>query len=410
MSCTAKSVLIRVAVGLLMLSAACLGQGGNFVRQVISSPVSAGGTGQPISNAIVRVCTSSGIGTPCSPLVANVYSDPALSVPIGNPFAADINGFYSIFLSTGAYLIQESTPVGAGFTYSESYLAFVNGTGTVSIVNLSLPFSLFSVSGSGCTFVCSLTASFVTQSPYTVFANCTSATSVPLFCPIVANMIPATLNATTINGLTVGGNETISGTLGVTGAATLSSTLAAGASTLSSLTVPGTSALSGGGSLGGTFSGNPLFSGLPAFSTANFTTGIQLGGSYGTAGQCLSSTGSGTSFTSNCGIGGIPAIAVGPGAGTSGAASISLLSRDGGGVVSVTSGSGPPTTGIIATVTFGSPFPTGGFCTFAQYGTSGAVPSAISMTANKTAFELNLNGVALSASTFYQWTYTCSGF
>jgi hypothetical protein len=249
---------IASALLTLLLSSLAVAQGGNFVRQVVAGTVANGGTGQVIPNAIVRVCTSVAVGTPCSPLAPQVYSDPALTTTITNPFAADINGFYSFFLPTGVYIVQESTPVGAGFTFSESFEIFVNGTGTVSIVSLTMPTSMFAVTGSPCVNICNLTAAFLNQSAFTVFGNFTGSSAVPTFGLLNADMIPSTLNSTTISGdLTVTGNTTLAGTLGVTGL-----------STLGSLSVTGSTIV--GGTLGVT--------GLSTFTLTNATTGYQYAG------------------------------------------------------------------------------------------------------------------------------------
>lgn len=255
---------------IVMLFAAAVyafGQGGNFVRQVVSSTVANGGTGQVIPFAVIRVCTVTATGTPCSPLAPNVYSDPTLLNPIANPFSADSNGFYSIFLPTGVSLIQESAPVGAGFTFNESFLIFTNGTGTVSSVSLSVPPSLFTVTGSPCTLVCNFTVGLVNAPALNVFANCTGSPALPSFCLLTANMLPTTLNATTINGLAVNGNETVSGTLGVTGTVTFTNPLIVGGLVTASTSV------------------------ITPF--INATTGYQISGSYGPSGQALISTGVG---------------------------------------------------------------------------------------------------------------------
>lgn len=259
-------------------------QGGSIYRQVIS-PDTPTGTGQPAPGATIRVCPKTSTGTPCSPLSPNVYADPTLVVPIGNPFSADSNGIYSVFLPTGAYIVQE-TPV-PGTTYS--LLVFVNGTGTVSSVGLALPANVFGISNSPVTGVGTLTAAFISQAANTVFGNCTGSSALPLFCSLVANQIPSTLNTTTINGLTVTGTSTLNGNTTVTGALGVS-----GLGTLGSLSVSGTSALGGGGSMAGTFtgaptfsgatifSGNPSFTGSPAFTigTPSFANGASMAGTF----------------------------------------------------------------------------------------------------------------------------------
>jgi len=416
---TVRNVLSRLAL-VSLLTAACFGQGGNLIRQVVSGTVANGGSGQVIPNAIVRVCTSTAIGTPCSPLISNVYADPGLTSPLGNPFDADSNGFYSVFLPTGSFLVQESTPIGAGFVYSESFLVFVNGTGTVSIVNLSLPGSVFAVTGSGCTGVCNLSASFVAQNANTVFGNCLNSIAFPSFCSLTANMIPSTLNSTTINGLTVNGNETVSGTLGVTGASsftgnvTLSGTLAAAGSITSSATLFGLEATIGVGGIATTgflTASQSITSStsLVAGTFVNAATGYQIGGSYGTSGYCLQSTGTGTAFRPGCSIGGTPSVVAGAALG-SGSASLVSGSTDKIGAVNATAASG--TTSSIFALTFSTPFSTFASCTFAPAGGSAASADnslSIYMPVSASGFSLVLGTGAL-INTSYQWSYLCNGY
>jgi hypothetical protein len=351
----------------VLASSFAFSQGGSFVRQVSASTVSNGGTGQVIPYANVLVCSYPATGTPCTPL-ANIYADRGLTQPLSNPFAADINGLYSFFVATGEYLVQETTPVGAGYTFAESFSIFSNGTGTVSVVNLSLPSSLFLTTGSPCTTVCDLSASLIAQSPYTVFGNFGGSSAVPSFGSLVAGQIPSTLNATTIDGLAVSGNETVSGTLGVTGNTTLSGTLnVTGLTTLGSLsvtgneTVSGTATLSDGGSLSGTFSGNPAFSGIPVFGTLNVLTGIEIGGSFGTAGACLQSTGSGSIYSVGCGLGGTPTVSAESGSG-GGTATLTTGSLDKIGQVTVVAGGAALSSSELFLVTFSTPFSTAAFC------------------------------------------------
>ena len=301
------SIVRRVLFSLIIttLTVRALGQGGSFTRQVSSGTVANGGTGQVIPYALVTVCTSAGTGTPCSP-IANIYADKALTQPLSNPFAADINGLYSFFVATGEYLVQESAPVGAGYSYSESFLIFSNGTGTVSSVGLALPSSVFSVTNSPVTLTGTLTGSFIAQSANSVFGNCSGSSAIPSFCSLIANQIPSTLNSTTISGTlttTATGNTLIGGTLGVTGAATLSSTLGVTGNT----TVGGTLGVAGNSTFSGTLGAVGNITSSAGYMSANLyatapyfnaTTGYQIGGSYGSSGQFLESTGTGTQFGS----------------------------------------------------------------------------------------------------------------
>jgi len=284
-----KLAVVRKLAVAGVLTVACFGQGGSVTRQVVAPTVAQNGTGQPASYALVQVCPSTAIGFPCSPLVAHVYQDQALTEQLPAAFAADVNGNYQFFIGTGAYIVQETNAIGAGYSFQYSWLIFVNGTGTVSSVGLSVPTSIFAVTNSPVTTSGILSFGLITQPANSVFGNCTGSVVVPVFCSLTAAMIPATLNPTTINGnLTVNGNETISGTLGVTGAATFATIYPQAAQIGSGgLSVTGASSLS---SL--VLSSNAVIGGYLDITGA----GIQLGGSFGGGGQILESTGFGTVF------------------------------------------------------------------------------------------------------------------
>ena len=49
--------------------------------------------GHPVGGAMVRVCTATATGQPCTPL-ANIYSDLALTQPMANPLTTDGLGNY----------------------------------------------------------------------------------------------------------------------------------------------------------------------------------------------------------------------------------------------------------------------------------------------------------------------------
>lgn len=62
-----------------------------------------------VTNATIRVCNEPASGTPCTPL-ATIYSDPALTVPLANPFQADFYGNYVFYVPAGTYHVQQSGP------------------------------------------------------------------------------------------------------------------------------------------------------------------------------------------------------------------------------------------------------------------------------------------------------------
>lgn len=92
------------------------GQGYRYDNFVLK-PLPAGGV-TPVSGALITVCTSAGTGTPCTPKVANIYSDEALTVPLTGTGGAgttnsDANGNFGFYLAPGSYVV---TVTGSGVT------------------------------------------------------------------------------------------------------------------------------------------------------------------------------------------------------------------------------------------------------------------------------------------------------
>ena len=217
---------------LLLGSSSAWGQGIPISFQVIA-PTTVVPTGT-VPNATYRVCPITSLGTPCSP-VANIYSSQTLSPSdqLPNPSTTDQYGNVSVFVAPGYYIEQETVSTSPSIIYS-----------TLVGYSLTGPTSIFG-----------------NQPGYNVFANCTGSSAPPTFCPLTAAMIPSTLNATTINGLTVSGTlavtstisaagETLTGALSGTsgsfsGALSGGSLDVSGASTLSTLSVSSTSTLAG---------------------------------------------------------------------------------------------------------------------------------------------------------------------
>jgi hypothetical protein len=170
----------------------------------------------------------------------------------------------------------------------------------------------------------------------------------------------------------------------------------------------GYATLNSGGTFTGTFTGNPTFTSI------NFSTGFQLQGSYGAAGDLPESTGTGTIWSAGAGPGGNPSVVVGSAAGTGGSATLQSGSKDKMGLVIVNTGTSPPNSGIVASVTFGIPFATYGTCTISQESTDGlTLPTQILITGvGTTGFSIyNQGAPALTASaTSYIWSYICNGY
>lgn len=283
-------------------------QGSSIYGQVIQ-PAPPAGTGGPAAFAIVRICPYSGGGLPCSP-TANLFADPGLTSPIANPYTTDQLGNYSVFVATGTYIVQ----IGATPTVTYTYLAFANGSATVSSVALSMP-SIFSVTGSPITGAGMFTVTLATQSANQVFGNCTGSTATPTFCALTAGMIPSTLNATTFAGVTtptlvINGSQVLDGVQGSAGTkiATASGSFTNGvlimANATGDLVTSGIAAanlplLNGTNSFTATNTFTTINAAVVNTPTFNAATGYQIGGSYGTAQLCLvSAGGAGTAFNS----------------------------------------------------------------------------------------------------------------
>ena len=90
--------LLFLMTVLFGLSLPVWGQAG--VQYIGQSNADVLGVWRPVPGASIRVCQSGSTGVPCSPL-ANVYSNAALTVALGNPFKSDSKGNYSFYIAPG---------------------------------------------------------------------------------------------------------------------------------------------------------------------------------------------------------------------------------------------------------------------------------------------------------------------
>ena len=104
----------------LLLPSLALGQGARFNGTVTNQ------RGEPVSGASVYVCTSVGVGIPCTPLT-NVYSDVGLTTPILQPLTTDSYGRYGFWATAGAQLIVSVT---GRFVTSYSFPVTMPGGGS----------------------------------------------------------------------------------------------------------------------------------------------------------------------------------------------------------------------------------------------------------------------------------------
>jgi hypothetical protein len=108
-----------------------------------------------------------------------------------------------------------------------------------------------------------------------------------------------------------------------------------------------------------------------------------------------------------------PTAVAGAGAGTGPTTSLNANSNDLSGYLSVTTGSSPTASAIVATLTYGTAYATLPKCLLAPANAaasalSGAANVYIPLTSSESAFTVNANTTALAASTLYTWGYTCT--
>lgn len=231
---------------------------------------------------------------------------------------------------------------------------------SVSSVGLSLPGSVFTVTGSPVTTIGTLTGAFNAQSAHTMFSGPTSGSAVPTFRTIstadlsdvsnialknTANTFTATQTAPTFVGALTG-NATTSTTSSNIASGSLGSlpyqTAASTTSLLAGNTTATTKVLTQTGT--GTVSAAPAWTtptgtGSPVFSASPTLTGTAVANIL----QANKLIASGTT----------PIVTVGPAAGTG--ASATITGHDGAGTVSITLGTAT-TTGVLATVTFNTAY------------------------------------------------------
>lgn len=169
-------------------------QGSYITGQVITS------AGKPAAFATVRVCPYSGGGNPCTPL-ASLFSDPALTQSLPNPYTTDSFGNFSVATAAGYYIVQVVPTPGTTFSYIYSAPAGGGATGLTS-VGLSMP-NIFTVANSPLTANGTLGVTLATQTAGRVFAGpCTGSAVIPTFRALCATDLPAGTGTVTSVGLT----------------------------------------------------------------------------------------------------------------------------------------------------------------------------------------------------------------
>lgn len=85
-------------------------------------------SGTPAANARLTVCPYTASGIPCYPQ-ATIYADPGLTVPLSQPYATNSYGNATVYVATGAYIVQVA--INGTITYSYGWTAST-GSGSIS--------------------------------------------------------------------------------------------------------------------------------------------------------------------------------------------------------------------------------------------------------------------------------------
>lgn len=109
----------RMARVWLFVVACLLSLAGKAQVQVISSQT-INQYGQPLPNGLIRVCSATSTGVPCTPTVP-IYQDYGLTIPAANPWTADQYGNFTFYVPAlpppNLYVIQESPDSGITWSY-----------------------------------------------------------------------------------------------------------------------------------------------------------------------------------------------------------------------------------------------------------------------------------------------------
>lgn len=106
----------------------------------------------------------------------------------------------------------------------------------------------------------------------------------------------------------------------------------------------------------------------------------------------------------------VPTAATGAAAG-GGSPTVALIGGANAGRITLTTGSSPTTTGVLATITLPRPYPNGCFVSLtAANATTGAQMTRVFVTSTTGTFVLNASGTALTAATEYVWNYQVTGY
>lgn len=167
---------------LLSFSASLFAQGVFVPPQTALKSVN--GITTPIAGATITVCPANAAGMPCSPALVNtIFADAALTLPLANPFTADVNGNYQFAIAPGTYTVTVTALGYSGYSYQVTAGGVTSGGGVGLIGNFT----------PGCIPVASPAGSSLPLSCSSLTENgSTIRTSEPILTPFVTGTAPNT--------------------------------------------------------------------------------------------------------------------------------------------------------------------------------------------------------------------------
>lgn len=137
--------LLKV-LAFLAMAWPCLAQGVRYENTVTTAanntPYGAAAPVMTVPFAMVQVCGSPMVGTPCTNKVS-IYGDQALTVPLDNPLKTDAHGHFGFWIAPGNYIYSVSSPA---FNLSANYNFSAGSVGASLPSTPSVVFSTSSTS------------------------------------------------------------------------------------------------------------------------------------------------------------------------------------------------------------------------------------------------------------------------
>jgi hypothetical protein len=194
-------VPLRHCIAVLLLSACAFATGGLYQDKAMGKLIN-GNMLLALPGATIEVCTDQACVSPIT-----LYSDAALTVPLGTSTVADVNANFRFFGTPGVYWCQESA---LGFATATALCQISSatgsgGSGTVTSVSSGNLSPLFTVAVATSTVTPAFSFTLSTAAAHNFFGNNTGSTAAPAyFRPACADLSDASAfcNGTAYSSLT----------------------------------------------------------------------------------------------------------------------------------------------------------------------------------------------------------------